>query len=236
MKPLIITTGAHIYTPEGYPQNLLWQVYMDGIVIGGGLPLLATDATHDDAQQLATHGDGLFLSGGMDVSPYYYGQKTLSVCGPTDEKRDQLESLLVRAFIRAGKPIFGICRGCQMLNAYFGGTLLQDIQAQTGYEHIYDSIHEVSAVPGSLLDSLFGRSFTVNSLHHQAIQRLGTGLIPIAHAENGPFIEGFIHQSLPIFAVQWHPERMTGASRMSPAGPDMKPLLQHFIAMCCKQM
>lgn len=236
MKPLIITTGAHIHTAEGHPQNLLWQVYMDGIVIGGGLPLLSTDATHADAAQMAAQGDGLFLSGGMDVSPLFYGQKALSVCGPTDGKRDQLENLLIRAFVRAGKPILGICRGCQMLNAFFGGTLFQDIYAQTGQEHPYDSIHEVSAVPDSVLYALFGRRFTVNSLHHQAIRTLGTCLTPIAYAENALIVEAFVHQKLPILGVQWHPERMTGAARMSPDGPDMKPLLQYFIAMCRKQM
>ena len=236
MKPLIITTGAHIRTADGYPQNLLWQVYMDGILLGGGLPLLATDAGQAGAARMAAQGSGLFLSGGMDVSPRVYGQEALGVCGPTDEKRDQLEILLIRAFISAGKPILGICRGCQMLNVFFGGTLFQDIHAQTGYEHPYDSVHEVSAVPGSVLCALFGRQFTVNSLHHQAIRTLGTDLLPIAYAENAPIVEAFAHQKLPVFGVQWHPERMAGTARMSPHGPDMRPLLQYFIALCRKQM
>lgn len=236
MKPVIITTGAHIHTPEGYPQNLLWQVYMDGILLGGGLPLLVTDADQCDAGQLARQADGLFLSGGMDVTPLCYAEAALESCGPVDRKRDQLEILLVRAFLRQRKPILGICRGFQMLNVFFGGTLYQDISAQTGCVHPYDSIHQVSAAPGSILDKSFGRRFTVNSLHHQAVRTLGRGLVPIAWAENGPFVEAYVHESLPILATQWHPERMAGVLRMSPEGPDMGPLFQHFAAMCRRNM
>lgn len=232
MKPLIITTGAHIHTPEGHLQNLLWQVYMDGIIIGGGLPLLVTDASLEDACQLAVQADGLFLSGGMDVSPYYYGEKKLAICGDTDPRRDSMENRLIHAFVRARKPILGICRGFQVLNAFFGGTLYQDIFTNTGYLHPYNSIHEVRAVQGSILDQLFGSCFTVNSLHHQAVHTLGSDLLPIAYAANAPLIEAFVHKSLPILAVQWHPERMTGSVRMSPEGPDMKPLLQHFVSIC----
>lgn len=236
MKPLIITTGAHIHTPEGYPQNLLWQVYMDGILVGGGLPLLATDAGQEDASQLARRADGLFLSGGMDVTPHCYAQTAMDACGPVDNKRDLLEIMLVRAFIQAGKPILGICRGCQMLNVYFGGTLYQDISTQTGYDHPYDSIHDVTAVHGSILERLFGSDFTVNSLHHQAIRTLGKDLVPIAYAKNGPFVEAYVHKELPVLATQWHPERMTGVIRMTKEGPDMKPLFQYFIAMCRRGM
>ena len=232
MKPLIVVTGAHIYTPEGYPQNLLWQVYMDAMVVGGGLPVLATDITEETARQLALRADGLFLSGGMDVSPRCYGEELLSACGETDEKRDQLEKHLLRAFIDQKKPILGICRGCQMINVFFGGTLFQDISSQTGFLHPYDSIHTVTAVQGSLIHGLFGENFTVNSLHHQAVKTLGNGLIATAYADNGPFVEAYVHESLPIFCTQWHPERMTGCRRMSPQGPDMLPLLSDFIDRC----
>lgn len=236
MKPLIITTGAHISTPEGYPQNLLWQVYMDGILIGGGLPLLATDVSQDTACQLARQANGLFLSGGMDVSPICYAASATEACGSVDCKRDRLELTLIRAFIAQGKPILGICRGFQMLNVYFGGSLYQDITAETGYVHPRDSVHMVAAEAGSVLDRMFGRRFAVNSIHHQAARSLGKGLVPIAYAENGPFVEAFIHQHLPVLATQWHPERMTGVSRMTREGPDMQPLFRYFTAMCRRQM
>lgn len=208
MKPLIATTGAHIYSDDGYLQNLLWQVYMDGIIVGGGLPIMITNADDDDALQIASESDGLFLSGGMDVSPCIYGASPSLECGKTDYTRDLLELRLIRAFVQKQKPILGICRGFQMLNVFFGGTLYQDIFSETSYVHPYQSIHEVKVAKGSILEELFGSSFTVNSLHHQAIDSLGKNLIPIAFASNGPFIEAFYHDSLPIIAVQWHPERI----------------------------
>lgn len=236
MRPLIATTGAHIYTPEGHMQNLLWQVYMDGIYDNGGLPLLVTDAGQTAAAQLARQMDGLFITGGMDVSPCCYASECSRLCGSTDPKRDNLEITLIRAFIEQKKPILGICRGFQMLNVFFGGTLYQDIKDETGFEHPYDSVHTVTAEHGSLFEQLFGKSFTVNSLHHQAVKTLGRDLIPLAYADNAPLVEAYCHKTLPIIAVQWHPERMTGVQRMSPGGPDMHPFLEHFISMCKKQM
>ena len=235
-RPLIITTGAHIVTEDGYRQNLLWQVYMDGILIGGGLPLLVTDADQHAAAQLARQADGLFLSGGKDLSPRCYAEEKESFCGPCDPKRDRLEFGLIRAFIAERKPILGICRGCQTLNVFFGGTLYQDIKVQTGFEHPYGSTHDVTAAAGSVLHGLFGERFTVNSLHHQAIKRLGKGLVPMAYAVNGPFVEAYVHEEIPIVAVQFHPERMTGDEPMTPVGPDMAPLMRYFIGLCRKEM
>ena len=236
MRPLVATTGAHIYTSEGYMQNLLWQVYMDGVYDNGGLPFLVTDIDQPSAAQLARQANGLFISGGMDVSPCCYAQERSALCGQTDSKRDDLEITLIRAFVEQRKPILGICRGFQMLNVFFGGTLHQDIKDELGYDHPYDSVHTVTAEPGLLIDQLFGRSFTVNSLHHQAVKELGCGLIPLAYADNAPLVEAYCHETLPIVAVQWHPERMTGVQRMSPAGPDMRPFLEHFISMCKHQL
>lgn len=235
MKPMIITTGAHIYTKEGYMQNLLWQVYQDGILGGGGLPLVVTNADHMDAAQLARQADGLFLSGGMDVNPYCYGLCRKDFCGDTDYLRDRMEMELVHAFINEKKPILGICRGFQMLNTFFGGTLYQDILEETGYAHPYDSIHEITSVPGEIIETLFGERFTANSLHHQAVNKLGKDLKPIAYASNAPFVEAFVHQTLPILAVQWHPERMMGDARMTKEGPDMTAFFKYFINMCIKR-
>ena len=137
----------------------------------GGLPI---DAYVDDL-------DGLLLQGGSDVSPLSYGEDPLRPQWAGDEPRDRYEIDLIRAFVDAGKPVFGICRGVQILNVAFGGTLYQDITTQQpgSFEHrdwdIYDhNLHEVELVEGSRLAAVYGGDgvVTVNSVHHQAVKDL----------------------------------------------------------------
>lgn len=236
MKPVIIITGPNTEATDvvsyGLPQKQLFQNYADPITLAGGLPLLALDVDETTSLQLAEQADGLYITGGKDVNPKCYGMEKLPFCGVVDDMRDEMESLLFRAFIKVRKPIFGICRGIQMINVMLGGTLYQDIRNQLGIPHNYNSIHSVTTVPGTPIEELFGKEFIVNSLHHQAICRLGDGLIPMAFSEGRAIIEAVRHESLPILATQWHPERMTGAPRWSPEGPDMLPLFRYFISLC----
>lgn len=235
-RPLIAVTGAHSQTPEGYPLNLLWQVYMDCILIGGGLPFLVTDLPDEAAAlEIVDVSDGLFLSGGVDITPSLYGEEKIAQCGAGDPKRDEMELLLLQAFLNKKKPILGVCRGFQMINIYFGGTLYQDIAQQTGFsDHPYDCFHSVHTTEGSVVRELFGPEFTVNSLHHQAIKKLADCLTPTAFSVSGHFVEAYQHKDLPIIAVQWHPERMSGPNRMSPFGPEMTPFLKYYISKCGK--
>ena len=155
----------------------------------------------------------LLLPGGGDVHPRFYG-RAIGGAADIDEARDERELALVDEFLRAGKPIVGICRGLQLLNVSFGGTLHQHIldHAQVcGHDHL----HVVHAAPG-LLRALYGARFTVNSAHHQAVETLGEGLQILACAPDGT-VEAIAHESLPVFAVQWHPERLCGAFARSEA-------------------
>ena len=151
--------------------------------------------------------DLLLLPGGGDVHPRFYGQQ---INGSTDidAARDGRELALVDEFLRAGKPVVGICRGLQLLNVYFGGTLRQHIEGHSQIDGV-DRLHAINTAPG-LLRELYGTRCTVNSAHHQAIWRLGTGLQVFACAEDGT-VEAVGHRTLPVFAVQWHPERLCGA-------------------------
>ena len=151
--------------------------------------------------------DLLLLPGGGDVHPRFYGQQ---INGSTDidEARDGRELALVDEFLRAGKPIVGICRGLQLLNVYFGGTLRQHIEGHSQIDGV-DRLHAINTAPG-LLRELYGTRCTVNSAHHQAVWWLGTGLQVFACAEDGT-VEAVGHRTLPVFAVQWHPERLCGA-------------------------
>ncbi len=151
--------------------------------------------------------DLLLLPGGGDVHPRFYGQQ---INGSTDidEARDGRELALVDKFLRAGKPIVGICRGLQLLNVYFGGTLRQHIEGHSQIDGV-DRLHAINTAPG-LLRALYGARFTVNSAHHQAVETLGEGLQVLACAPDGT-AEAIAHKELPVFAVQWHPERLCGA-------------------------
>ena len=148
--------------------------------------------------------DALLLPGGGDIHPRFYGQ---SINGATDidEERDLRELALVHTFAAEKKPIFGICRGLQIINVAFGGTLHQHIDNHAQLDSI-DRLHE-TRTDDTLLRSLYGTRFTVNSAHHQSVARLGTGLHAVQWANDGT-VEALRHTTLPIFAVQWHPERL----------------------------
>ena len=160
--------------------------------------------------------DGLVLQGGADVSPSSYGETPLAPQWAGDRYRDVYEMELVHEFIEAGKPILGICRGAQLINVAFGGTLYQDIATQVPDAHahvdndLYDDLyHEVTLVPGSALDALYPaeRTLRVTSIHHQAVNRLGEGLAVEARSTEDGLVEA-IKWSGPSYArgLQWHPE------------------------------
>ena len=153
--------------------------------------------------------DALLLPGGGDICPRFYGQE-INGATDIDEARDAYELALFWRFLHAGKPIFGICRGAQVINVALGGTLFQHI-AGHGQIDGADSAHVVHTSDVALR-ALYGNCFQVNSAHHQAVDRPGRGLCAVARAEDGT-IEALRHESLPVFAVQWHPERLgeTGA-------------------------
>ncbi len=151
--------------------------------------------------------DALLLTGGGDLAPACYGQ-ALSGAEAIDAARDARELALVRDFLARGLPVLGICRGLQVVNVFFGGTLRQHIEGHSQIDG-RDRLHAVCAEKG-LLRALYGPRFTVNSAHHQSADRLGEGLCVLARADDGT-VEALAHETLPVFAVQWHPERLCGA-------------------------
>jgi putative glutamine amidotransferase len=119
-----------------------------------------------------------------------------------------------------------------MINVLLGGTLVQDIETELGVSHPNDVFHSVKAAEGSIYENLYGAEFIVNSFHHQALDRLGDGLVVEARAAESGIVEAARHENLPVMGVQWHPERMCGPGRYSKEGPDMAPLLEHFVKIC----
>ena len=169
----------------------------------GGCPT----AAYLPEPEAETH-DALLLSGGGDVDPMRYGEEN-TACFGVDTARDEAELRLIEAYLRAGKPILGICRGHQVLNVFFGGSLVQHLPGAE--KHVPtgagDGAHVTRALPGSFPAELYGERFTVNSAHHQGICRLAPDLEAVQWAEDG-VIEACRHKSAPVWSVQWHPERM----------------------------
>jgi putative glutamine amidotransferase len=162
--------------------------------------------------------DGLVLHGGADVSPLSYGEQPLQERWSGDKIRDEYEMDLVAAFDRHGKPVFGVCRGLQLVNVAYGGTLYQDIQTQRpgALQHrdavTYDgNFHTVEIQPGSALARLYPGTcrVKVNSIHHQAIKDLAAGFAVEAISNEDGLIEAIRRQEPAkpyVAAVQWHPE------------------------------
>ena len=176
--------------------------------------------------------DGLLMPGGEDVDPARYGQAVSEKCGKTLKERDAAEVKLLDAFLPTGKPVFGICRGVQMLNVYLGGTLHQDIKdiarcSHEDWKNKRTGNHKVTVCTGSRLAEIFEEStFTVNSLHHQAVDTPAPIMKVAAISEDG-IIEAIEHPDHKFcIGVQWHPEHMTGTSKLQ------KKLFRAFVAAC----
>lgn len=210
MTPLIFVPGQEAGLPN----------YSRALGRAGGLPRFSSDP----AKAADCH--GLLLPGGGDLDPGLYGQESRGA-RPPDRQRDLLELALLRRFLAAGKPVLGICRGLQVINVFFGGTLLQDIPGHSQLRG-RDRLHLVEAAPGSLPARLWGPVFPVNSAHHQAADRLGDGLRATAWGPEG-IAEALCHRVLPVWAFQWHPERMGAAC---PGTPDGDAVFRFFLRKC----
>ncbi len=154
---------------------------------------------------------GLLLPGGGDVDPARFGEENRGSVY-IDRDLDEAQLAILDAFVKAGKPVLGICRGHQVVNVYFGGGLVQHLptaEDHMAHDHM-DSVHAVEIGPGSVLRRLYGADAAVNSSHHQGLAAMGRGMRVTALAPDG-VIEAAEHESLPILTVQFHPERMAFA-------------------------
>lgn len=216
MKPIIGIAGNErtIFTGETYWLSYTSRNFVEGIQQAGGLPMVFPIGEPEDAANYIQKIDKLLLGGGHDVTPKLYGQELHAYLEETNEKRDAFELELIQEAVKAGKPILGICRGMQLLNVAFGGTLYQDVSlfpAKT-LKHIQDSemnkpTHAVRIKPESLLSDFLPSEYLVNTYHHQVIAQPAEGFQVIAQAPDG-VIEGIqaLHLKAPILAIQWHPE------------------------------
>ena len=185
----------------------------------------------EQAVQDALTCDGLLLPGGGDMDPKFYGQARIPACGEPNLLRDAAEPLLLRAFLAADKPVLGICRGIQVMNAVLGGDLYQDIKP---FEHLphndhWTKVHTVTVRRGTLLSRILGQdTVLVNSQHHQAVDRVAPDFTLAALSEDG-IVEAIEKPDARFcLGVQWHPEWL------SDADPAMQGLFDAFVNACSK--
>ncbi|MGW1914377.1 gamma-glutamyl-gamma-aminobutyrate hydrolase family protein [Streptomyces sp. NPDC002076] len=183
--------------PAGYPRL---------VQRAGGLAAMLPPDTPEGAAETVARLDGLVIAGGPDVDPARYGAEREPRTGPPAPARDAWELALIEAALNAGTPVLGICRGMQLLNVALGGTLVQHLEGHAEVVGVFGG-HPVKPVPGTLYAGIAPEETTVPTYHHQAVDRLGAGLVPSAYAADGtveavelPADRGWA------LGVQWHPE------------------------------
>jgi putative glutamine amidotransferase len=234
MKPLIGITTSELRPGElstlrrhGEPPNpemALGMTYVRAIEAADALPIVVPPVAHRDIAALIGRLDGLVLSGGPDLAPEAYGATPHVELGSTEPRLDTFEYTVAREALRLELPILGICRGAQTLNVARGGTLhqhLPDIVGDTiAHRQTVDGrvpTHPVAILPRSRLAAVFGATrLSVNSFHHQAVDRLGADLRACAWAPDGT-VEAIEDWRRPfVLAVQWHAETLQGAPAQLP--------------------
>ena len=235
MKPLIgVTMNGDL--EDKSPSCTLGYDYIKAIEMAGGVPILIPvikDAPH--IENYISVVDGLLLTGGADIEPEFFGEDTLPEIEEIEIHRDRMELQLFEAARKKQIPIFGICRGVQVINVAMGGTLYQDIYSQINgvkqhSDHSRpreDEMHTVAIPEQTALKRILGSTqIGVNSFHHQSVKDLGRGLIVNALSEDG-IIEGVesVEDGF-IIGVQWHPENMVEKH------PVMKELFTSFVTEC----
>jgi putative glutamine amidotransferase len=192
--------------------------YVRSVLGAGGVPIILPPLLDAALVERALDGiDGVVLTGGEDIHPGLYGAEPSPHLYPPSRERDLFELGLFAAARERALPILGICRGIQLVNVGLGGTLFQDLPSERPSSVAHDPggarqarTHEVRLEPGSRAAEALGRTrVAVNSFHHQAIDRLGTGLVATGWTED-ELIEAAESEdrSTWLLAVQWHPEEM----------------------------
>lgn len=190
-----------VLLPEGKLYSLK-PAYAEAVLRAGGEPRVVR---WSDPRPDARDFDALLLCGGVDIAPDYFGEALLENSNvEIDAERDEFEFFIIKKFIELKKPIYGICRGIQLINVAFGGSLWQDMPSQCGLVHSSPDKDKTLWHDVLMTD---GRVLSVNSYHHQGVKKLGNGLVCLGSAPDGT-VEAIRHNELPVSAVQWHPERM----------------------------
>jgi putative glutamine amidotransferase len=218
-KPIVLVPACNRVLGK-HAIHFAGQKYVDAARLAGGQPLVVPSARPEEIDALLDLADGILLTGSpSNVHPRHFDEGVHDATLPLDPARDAWTLPLIPKALARGVPLLAICRGAQEVNVALGGSLHQAVQEVPGFndhrddddapvELQYGPAHSVVVEPGGVLDRVLGRAgFQVNSLHAQAVNRLGAGLIVEARAPDG-VIEAFSQPGAPGFnlCVQWHPE------------------------------
>lgn len=222
-RPRIAIATGTSRTTEGNFQAQISYSYLYSVLAAGGAPFLLPPLDDPEALDACLEAaEGLVLSGGPDLDPSLFGQSPHPMLEPAKGPRASFDVRLCRRAFEFHIPILGICRGCQVVNVAFGGSLHQDILTAFPESPLvhrrrippYYVPHPVRVEPGSLLRSVVGADvIETNSAHHQAVDEPGEGLRPVAWTDDG-IIEGieWVGDSRFLLGIQWHPEKMAEES------------------------
>ena len=211
-KPVI---GLIALVDEGRDSFWMLPGYINGIAAAGGIGVMLPLTDDDtDLEEILSRFDGFLFTGGHDVGPRIYGQEKTNLCGDLAPGRDAMEEKLLKLALEKNKPVFGICRGLQLMNAVLGGTLYQDIVAQfsTHTNHRMAAPygraeHNVKVLPGTPFAHWgIPETIGVNSCHHQGLDKLAPVMAPMAVAPDGLVEAAYLPGKDFACAVQWHPE------------------------------
>lgn len=222
MKPIIGISGSILInkgnTFSGYRRSYVNQDYVESVLRAGGIPfIIPFNEDLESIREMVEHVDGVILSGGHDVNPYNYGEDPLLKIGEVFPERDVFDMEIYKTAVKFNKPVFGICRGFQIINVINGGSLYQDLSYADFVKLKHDqqdnpsqATHFVKFEEGTFLRDILGEESKVNSFHHQILKDVAPGFKVVAKSPDG-VVESIqkITEDCFVVGVQWHPEMLS---------------------------
>lgn len=217
----------------GYKRAYVNNDYVTSVIRAGGIPyIIPMNNNKDVIREQIKNIDGLILSGGQDINPLLYGEEPHQKLGEILSERDTCDLELIRVAVELNKPILGICRGHQILNVAFGGSLYQDLTLMEGcyIKHNQGNnpsmpTHTISIKEDSFLYPILGKEYITNSFHHLTVKEVGKGFEVVARAKDG-VCEAMQMDNPFIISMQWHPEMLTEKDE------NMSKIFKFFINKC----